>query len=471
MAKKIVKETYRAYGAATKLIRAEDFEVLIEGPAGTGKTRAVLEKAFMMAELHAGCRIAFLRKERKRLTDTVLVTWERDVLPKNHEARGGPSTEGRHSYNFPNGSQIVLLGLDEPEKTFSGEYDMVCLFEAAEGTLDQWMKLIRCMRSGKMPYQQMIADTNPSHAGHWLNVRAKTDKMVRLKSVLEDNPKYGEEMYQQYVRNLYSNMSGYVYQRMCRGEWVSAEGMIWENFDLAQHEIEGQLIKNRGGSWDLYVPGWDDSFELGWFFASMDFGYKAPGTMLVWGVDLGKRAFCVEEIYRTKQNKDWWADRCNTARRKWDILRFVCDGSEPDTIDMFNRRMGKASDGCWIAEGTKKRAREFEAYASMVREKLDDGSLYFLKDRLIHKDPWLVREQMIHSTTQEIPGYVYAEEKDGSRIREEPDPTIPDHGADALIYGMSWLETRDWHPRPSHERYPARSYGRLLEHDKVFDVG
>ena len=35
---------YRAYGAAAELFRCTAPEILIEGPAGTGKSRSLLEK-------------------------------------------------------------------------------------------------------------------------------------------------------------------------------------------------------------------------------------------------------------------------------------------------------------------------------------------------------------------------------------------------------------------------------------------
>jgi hypothetical protein len=182
---------YEPHGAAADLWRCKSPEVLIEGPAGTGKTRGVLEKILALADKYIGSRHLLCRKTRESMTQTVLVTFEEKVLPPGHPIALGQERRTRQSYRLDNGSEIVVGGLDKPEKTFSGEYDTVTVFEAVEATENDWESLLRALRNGRMPYAQAIADTNPGPRSHWLNQRANAGKMVRLLSRHRDNPLVG----------------------------------------------------------------------------------------------------------------------------------------------------------------------------------------------------------------------------------------------------------------------------------------
>ncbi|GAG05846.1 unnamed protein product, partial [marine sediment metagenome] len=72
---------YEPHGAAKDLFYFQGREVLIEGPAGTGKSRAIWEKLYAVAYKYPGCRILVVRKTRESMTESVLVTWEDKVLP------------------------------------------------------------------------------------------------------------------------------------------------------------------------------------------------------------------------------------------------------------------------------------------------------------------------------------------------------------------------------------------------------
>ena len=62
---------YRAYGAAAELFRCTAPEILIEGPAGTGKSRSLLEKIHYLAETHPKSRYLLMRKTRARMGQSV----------------------------------------------------------------------------------------------------------------------------------------------------------------------------------------------------------------------------------------------------------------------------------------------------------------------------------------------------------------------------------------------------------------
>ena len=182
--------TYRPAGAALELAICRDREVLIEGPAGTGKSRAALEKLHAAAGKHPGMRGAILRKTRKSLTQSAMVTFEQKVIAPADGVRWRSTAQ---EYQYPNGSVLVVGGLDDPQKIMSSEYDLIYVQEATEATEHDWEMLATRLRNGVMPYQQLIADCNPGAPTHWLNQRCNKGLTARLLSRHEDNPSISED--------------------------------------------------------------------------------------------------------------------------------------------------------------------------------------------------------------------------------------------------------------------------------------
>ena len=71
-------------GNNERIQTASDQEIILTGPTRTGKTRAVLHKVYTKAIEYPGLRALILRKTRASLTETTLVTFERDILGVDH---------------------------------------------------------------------------------------------------------------------------------------------------------------------------------------------------------------------------------------------------------------------------------------------------------------------------------------------------------------------------------------------------
>ena len=181
------QKAYCPHGGADMLWRCRSPEILYDGPAGTGKTRAVLEKANLAAMKYEGARILICRKTRASMTQSVLVTFEDKVCPRWPWVTNVQRSH-RQSYRYPNGSEIVIAGLDKPGTALSTEYDMILVHQAEEVTQDDWEVLTSRNRNYVMPYQQTIAECNPGPPKHWLKRRADDKKMRRIFSRHTDNP-------------------------------------------------------------------------------------------------------------------------------------------------------------------------------------------------------------------------------------------------------------------------------------------
>jgi phage terminase large subunit len=320
--------------------------------------------------------------------------------------------------------------------------------------------------------EQIICDCNPGPEWHWLNRRPQRTVaegprkgqpvMRRLLSKHVDNP----TVTRKYL-DVLDNLTGPRRARLRDGKWVTAEGLIWDNFDPHKHVIDGDLTQQWGtNKWRLHVSKWGPNpIDLTWFAAGIDWGFRAPGVIQVWGIDKKQRAFLVYEIMRTGKDKMWWGEIAEELRKKYDIQRFACDPAEPATIEMFNSRMGKVG-GYWICEGAE---NDFMAGADSVRQRWNRGSMYILRNSPDGKDPELEAAQKPVCLAEEITGYSYERAKDGAPIRERPARDSDDHGCDACRYLSMFLEKADWQPETERTYYAKGTYGDLMGHNEILD--
>ncbi|KAF0248638.1 MAG: phage terminase large subunit [bacterium] len=73
----IETKPYQPHGAALELFYSKDPEVLLDGPADTGKSRACLEKLYICAHKYPGMRTLICRKTRRSLTQAAMVSFEK----------------------------------------------------------------------------------------------------------------------------------------------------------------------------------------------------------------------------------------------------------------------------------------------------------------------------------------------------------------------------------------------------------
>jgi len=243
-------------------MRMREREVLVAGPAGTGKSRACLEKLNLVA-MQAPIRGAIVRKVRKTLSQAALVTFEEKVMPKPHPARFWTEDQ---EYRYGSGAVVAVCGLDDPEKIKSTEFDLIYVQEATELEQLDWELLVSRLRNGQLSYQQIIADCNPADPFHWIKQRCDRGECVLLDSRHEDNPllydhERGEwtEFGRRYLETL-DTLTGYTYQRLRLGQWVAAEGMYFTEWNPEVHVVDSFEVPEE---WPRWV-GVDYGFASPW---------------------------------------------------------------------------------------------------------------------------------------------------------------------------------------------------------------
>ena len=123
--------------------------------------------------------------------------------------------------------------------------------------------LARCSVEGA----RFFFNCNPEHPKHWFYVewiqKAKEKRAIRLKFLMDDNPSLSKKTKERY----YSLYAGTFYRRFILGEWVIAEGLVYQKFN---DEIDKNLW--RGSESDLH----------GRWYVSIDYGTVNPCSMGLW---------------------------------------------------------------------------------------------------------------------------------------------------------------------------------------------
>ena len=300
-------------------MRNKDREVLLAGPAGTGKSMAALVKIDLAASQQP-IRAAIIRKLRTALTQAALVTFNDKVLPP--QPNGVWFHHEDQEYRYPNGSRVIVAGLDDPRKILSTDFDLIYCQEATELEENDWQILLTRLRNNALSYQQILGDCNPSYPNHWLKLRCDAQQTTMLDSKHEDNPQLFDHATglwtpfgTQYLETL-DSLSGYLYQRLRLGQWVAAEGMFFPEFSPDEHFVEPFDIPR---DWPRWV--------------GVDYGFAVPFCALWLARDPDSRNIYVyREAYGAGLRDEQQADLIKERSKGEHILQVVADPS------MFNAR-------------------------------------------------------------------------------------------------------------------------------------
>jgi PBSX family phage terminase large subunit len=419
-------------------------EVLVSGPAGTGKSRACLEKLHLICLLNDNAKCLLVRKTAVSLTSSALATYEQ-IVAQEALASGavrffGGSKRVPPQYQYvKTGAVINIGGMDNPTRVMSTEYDIAFAQEAIELTVDDWEAISSRLRNGVVSFQQLLADTNPAQPTHWLKQRCDRGDTILLESRHEDNPRLFSDSGAvtqagaEYMARL-DNLTGVRFHRLRKGLWVAAEGVIFEDFDPAVHVLPRFPIPPEWTRW--------------WV---VDFGFTNPFVLQCWAEDGDGRLFMYREIYHTRRTVDQHAATIldqvapldDAQRRRVDAglpvpLRerrwvepkprgVICDW------DAEGRETFSQAAGLGTVPADKRVIYGLEAGQRRFRKR-DDGTVgaYFLEGSLVEVDQDLVEAKLPTRTVEEIPAYVW-DQSPGKPPKEQPRKEN-DHGCDDYRY-------------------------------------
>lgn len=418
-------EGFKCYGAAAELWRYKGHEAMLSGPFETGKTIASLHKLNALLLKYPKARALMVRKTYKSLINSAVVTYEQKVLEVPPEHPDNPIVKFGKSkpewYDYPNGSRLVLGGMDNADKVLSAEYDFIYVNQAEELALDDWEKLTgRCTgRAGNSPYAQMFGDCNPGHPTHWIKQRAP---LRMFNSRHRDNPVLYDpvtgEITEQGRRTMavLDALTGVRYKRGRLGLWAGAEGQVYEGWDDTVHVI------------DWFEPPKD------WRrIRSIDFGFTNPFVCQWWALDHDDRMYRYRELYQAGLLVEDAARLINEASVGERIEATVADHDAEDraTLERY---------GIKTIAANKQVKTGIEAVQARVRV-ADDGKprIFLMRDALIYEDETLIESHRPTNTAEEVPSYIWQPQAESKAAKEAP-IKVDDHGMDTMRYAVMYID-------------------------------
>lgn len=179
--------------------------------------------------------------------------------------------------------------------------------------------LSRCSKAGS----HVIADTNPDAPTHWL----KTDyidnenpdnKTLVFTFTMDDNTFLAPD----YVKQKKAQTpTGMFYNREILGLWVSADGLVYQDFDEDRMVIPASQIPN-----DLHV------------YCGVDWGFEHKGVITVWGDDSKGNVYLLHEYTSQFKFIDCWVKLAKKLQQQYGHnLKFWADSARPDNVTEFQK--------------------------------------------------------------------------------------------------------------------------------------
>lgn len=296
------------------------------GSAGSAKSYFITQKLIIRA-CSEKIRILVCRRYGTTLRNTCFSLFK-DILTRWKLTPYVKIRETDFNIKFPNGSEIIFMGLDEETKLLSLNNIGAIFIEEAYEVPKPIVEQLNLRLRGDTPNQQILMAWNPINRNHWLYDFCEVnppESFVYTHSTFRDNPflndEYVRELEEMYTRNPAKA------RVFCDGIWgVDAEGLVitnWREEEFDPMELAAAGLEHRAG------------MDLGWIDKSavIDSLYdKANRTIYVFnefyksGCQLSELATAVKDmnLHRTK---------------------IFVDAAEPRSIQFF-RNEGIRAEAC-----------------------------------------------------------------------------------------------------------------------------
>lgn len=187
------------------------------------------------------------------------------------------------------------------------------------------------------PGARVLIDTNPENPAHSVKKDYVDKDGQRLPSgrlnirafnfTLFDNTQLDPE----YVESIIAaTPSGMFTDRDIHGLWVSAEGVIYKDFNKDIHYISREDF---------------EKVNIVKYFAGVDWGYDHYGAIVVLGMDDKGNIYLIEEHAKQYEEIDYWVKVAKGIKKRYGNINFYCDTARPEHIERFRRERIRALNG------------------------------------------------------------------------------------------------------------------------------
>lgn len=286
------------------------------GSAGSAKSYFITQKLIIRA-CREPIKILVCRRTGTTIRNTCFSLFK-DILQKWQLIPYVKIRETDFNIKFPNGSEIIFIGLDEETKLLSLNNISTVFIEEVFEVPKNIVEQLNLRMRGNVANQQIIMAFNPITKHHWLYDFCEVNppsSFIYTHSTYKDNPFLSAE----YVSSLdeLEKRNPQKYRVYGLGEWgIDADGLVFQNWkveDFNHANIQGQLL------------------------CGLDFGF-------VNDISAFTASLLVEEEKRIYIFKEWGA----TGKTNADLVQvitslgfnksiIVADAAEPKSIEEMKR--------------------------------------------------------------------------------------------------------------------------------------
>lgn len=231
------------------------------GSAGSAKSYFITQKLVVRA-CREQVKILVCRRTATTLRNTCFSLFK-DIIAKWQLTQYVKIRETDFNIKFPNGSEIIFIGLDEETKLLSLNNIGVIFIEEAFEVPKPIVEQLNLRLRGDVENKQILMAFNPISKNHWLYdfcEKNPPSSFVYTHSTFRDNPFLDEE-YTNELEELYTRNPAKA-RIFCDGEWgVDAEGLVitnWRKQEFDAMELAASGLEHRAGM-DL---GWVDKSAI-----------------------------------------------------------------------------------------------------------------------------------------------------------------------------------------------------------------
>ena len=366
------------------------------GSAGSGKSYTICQKLIIRA-CKERIRILVCRRYATTLRKSCFALFK-EVLEKWKLTGYVKIRETDMSITFPNGSEIIMVGLDDEQKLLSlANISTVWVEEAFEVEKEKVEQLNLRMR-GQADNQQIILSWNPISKQHWLydfTVANPPANSIFIHSTYKQNPFLNKE----YIAALdeMETRNPEKYRVYGLGEWgIDPEGKVFSNYRVEEFDplLLASGLEHRCGA---------------------DFGFIDPSTIVASLWDKEKQIIYVyDEFYKKGCQLDEMYE--GLIDMKLAKSKIYMDSAEPRSIDFFRRK-------------------GVPAYPCIKGKDSVQARIAFLQNHLIIIHP------KCKNVINEFENFMYLKDKQTGNYSDKMDHTYS-HTIDGLGYAYSDIYTK-----------------------------
>ena len=243
------------------IIRTASRYIWVRQANGSAKSYFITQKLIVRA-CREKIKILVCRRTGTTIRNTCFSLFK-EILTKWQLLPYVKIRETDFNIKFPNGSEIIFIGLDEETKLLSlngiGVIFIEEVYEVPKAIVEQLNLRLR----GSTPNQQIIMAFNPISRNHWLYDFCEVSppsSFIFIHSTYKDNP-FLNAAYVAQLEELYSRNPAKA-RIYCEGKWgVDAEGLVitnWREQEFNAMELAAAGLEHRAGL-DI---GWVDKTAI-----------------------------------------------------------------------------------------------------------------------------------------------------------------------------------------------------------------